>query len=74
MGPTTESVDIICSLLKAGMNVARFNFSHSDHAYNKKNMENVRKASEITDSISNNQLASKFAEIKAVLDLSDKEN
>lgn len=48
MGPTTESVDIICSLLKAGMNVARFNFSHSDHTYHKKNMENVRKASEIT--------------------------
>lgn len=34
----------------------------------------IKKASEITDSISNNQLSSKFAEIKAVLDLSDKEN
>ena len=48
MGPTAESVDVISSLLKSGMNVARFNFSHSDHAYHKKNMENVRKASELT--------------------------
>jgi pyruvate kinase len=48
MGPTAESIDVISSLLKSGMNVARFNFSHSDHAYHKKNMENVRKASELT--------------------------
>lgn len=48
MGPTTESIDTICALLKAGMNVARFNFSHSDHAYHKTNMENVRRASELT--------------------------
>lgn len=48
MGPTTESLDVVCDLLRAGMNVARFNFSHSDHAYHKQNMENVREASRIT--------------------------
>ena len=48
MGPTTEDVEIICDLLRAGMNVARFNFSHSDHAYHQKNMERVREASQIT--------------------------
>lgn len=48
IGPTSEDLDVQCSLLQAGMNVARFNFSHSDHAYHKKNIESVRKASEIT--------------------------
>ena len=48
MGPTTESLDVVCDLLRAGMNVARFNFSHSDHAYHKTNMERVREASRIT--------------------------
>lgn len=48
MGPTTEDVNVVCDLLRAGMNVARFNFSHSDHPYHKVNMENVREASRIT--------------------------
>lgn len=48
MGPTTENLDVVCELLRAGMNVARFNFSHSNHEYHKRNMENVRKASRIT--------------------------
>ncbi len=48
MGPTTENIDVVCDLLRAGMNVARFNFSHSDHAYHKINMERVREASRIT--------------------------
>lgn len=45
MGPTVESIDIVSDLLGAGMNVARFNFSHGDHAYHKKMMETVRTAS-----------------------------
>ncbi len=48
MGPTTENLDVVCDLLRAGMNVARFNFSHSDHPYHKANMERVREASRIT--------------------------
>jgi len=48
MGPTTEDISVVCDLLRAGMNVARFNFSHSDHPYHRKNMENVREASRIT--------------------------
>ncbi len=48
MGPTTESLDVVCDLLRAGMNVARFNFSHSTHDYHKANMERVREASRIT--------------------------
>lgn len=48
MGPTTESLDVLCELLRAGMNVARFNFSHSTHEYHRANMERVREASRIT--------------------------
>ncbi len=48
MGPTTEDINILCDLLRSGMNVARFNFSHSDHAYHKANMERVREASKLT--------------------------
>ncbi len=48
MGPTTEDLEVVCELLRAGMNVARFNFSHSDHPYHKANMERVREASRIT--------------------------
>ena len=31
MGPATKSKELMVELLKAGMNVARFNFSHGDH-------------------------------------------
>src|SRR5690349_24013488 len=32
LGPATSSVEAIAALLDAGMNVARMNFSHGDHA------------------------------------------
>ncbi len=48
MGPTTESIEVVSDLLRAGMNVARFNFSHSNHEYHKAAMERVREASRLT--------------------------
>ena len=36
------------ALLRAGMRVARFNFSHGDHAYHKETLDNLRIASENT--------------------------
>ena len=48
MGPTTENLEVVCDLLRSGMNVARFNFSHGTHEYHKKNIETVREASRIT--------------------------
>lgn len=48
IGPTSESLECVCELLKAGMNVARFNFSHGTHEYHQKNIENVRQASKKT--------------------------
>ncbi|SFM40865.1 pyruvate kinase, partial [Pelosinus propionicus] len=32
MGPSTGKQEIMEKLIDAGMNVARFNFSHGDHA------------------------------------------
>jgi pyruvate kinase len=33
IGPTTEGKDQLCALFRAGMNVARLNFSHGAHAW-----------------------------------------
>ena len=42
MGPATESDEVLRELIKSGMNVARFNFSHGSHDYHRKNIERVR--------------------------------
>ncbi len=47
MGPTAESVEIVRSLIRKGMNIARFNFSHGGHEYHQKGFERVREASRL---------------------------
>ncbi|MDE5864088.1 MAG: pyruvate kinase [Lachnospiraceae bacterium] len=42
LGPSTEDDKVLKELMIEGMNVARFNFSHGDHAQHKKNLERVR--------------------------------
>eukprot|EP01026_Neomeris_dumetosa_P050323 TRINITY_DN4410_c0_g1_i10.p1 TRINITY_DN4410_c0_g1~~TRINITY_DN4410_c0_g1_i10.p1 ORF type:complete len:508 (-),score=76.98 TRINITY_DN4410_c0_g1_i10:611-2134(-) len=42
LGPKSRSVEILEQLLRAGMNVARFNFSHGDHNYHKETLDNLR--------------------------------
>ncbi|MBA0573585.1 hypothetical protein Golob_000853 [Gossypium lobatum] len=44
LGPASRSVEMIERLLKAGMNVARFNFSHGSHAYHQQTLDNLRTA------------------------------
>ncbi len=41
MGPNLFEKGLVGDLMKAGMNVARFNFSHGDHASHKKNHDEV---------------------------------
>ena len=41
MGPNLFEKDLIADLMKAGMNVARFNFSHGDHESHKRNHDDV---------------------------------
>lgn len=43
LGPATEDDKVLRSMLKAGMNVARLNFSHGTHEYHRKNIERVRR-------------------------------
>jgi len=45
MGPGVESLEKVRALIRRGMNIARFNFSHGDHAYHGAGMDRVRQAS-----------------------------
>lgn len=44
IGPASESEEKLKELLLAGMNVARFNFSHGDHAEHQAKLERAKKA------------------------------
>lgn len=46
IGPASENVEIIAGLCKAGMNVARLNFSHNTHADQKRRMDLIKKVRE----------------------------
>ncbi len=48
IGPASEEVSVIKRLIKAGMNVARLNFSHGDFSYHKRLIENIKKAASET--------------------------
>jgi hypothetical protein len=45
LGPVSREVSVLEEMLKKGMNIARFNFSHGDHAYHKGTLDNLRIAS-----------------------------
>ena len=42
LGPASETKEIITGLCKAGMNVARLNFSHNTHADHKRRIDLVK--------------------------------
>lgn len=46
IGPASESEEKLKELLRAGMNVARFNFSHGNHEEHQIKFERARKAAE----------------------------
>lgn len=48
IGPASETVDKLVELMNAGMNVARLNFSHGDHAEHGARIANIREAAKLT--------------------------
>lgn len=45
IGPASQDEEILREIIKAGMNVARFNFSHGDHEEHGRKLERVRRIS-----------------------------
>jgi len=46
IGPASRSVDVLKEMIRAGMDVARLNFSHGDHDYHRQTIANIRAAAE----------------------------
>jgi pyruvate kinase len=46
LGPSTDDESILRQIMLAGMNVARFNFSHQDHAAHKRRVDAIKKLRE----------------------------
>jgi pyruvate kinase len=45
IGPASATLEVMADMIRAGMNVARLNFSHGDFPSHKKMIENLREAS-----------------------------
>jgi pyruvate kinase len=48
IGPASETGGIMEEMIRAGMNIARLNFSHGDFASHEKTIKNLRAASRST--------------------------
>ncbi|KAL4280073.1 hypothetical protein GQ457_03G005600 [Hibiscus cannabinus] len=64
LGPASRSVPMIEKLLRAGMNVARFNFSHGSHEYHQETLNNLRSAMHNTGILCAVMLDTKGPEIR----------
>ncbi|XP_058079179.1 pyruvate kinase, cytosolic isozyme [Magnolia sinica] len=64
LGPASRSVPMLAKLLRAGMNVARFNFSHGSHEYHQETLDNLKEAMENTGILCAVMLDTKGPEIR----------
>ena len=46
IGPSSDDEEVLIQMAKAGMNVARCNFSHGDHEQHKARMDMIKKVRE----------------------------
>ena len=44
IGPASDSLETLKAMIRAGMNVARLNFSHGNHEEHRKRLELIREA------------------------------
>ena len=51
MGPSTDNVDLLQKMMLAGMDLARFNFSHGDHASHAERLALVREAAQLAGKV-----------------------
>lgn len=64
LGPKSREVPVLEKLLRAGMNVARFNFSHGTHEYHQYTLDNLRQAMHNTQTMCAVLLDTKGPEIR----------
>lgn len=64
LGPASRSVPMLEKLLRAGMNVARFNFSHGSHEYHQETLDNLNIAMQNTQILCAVMLDTKGPEIR----------
>ncbi|KAJ8770127.1 hypothetical protein K2173_011222 [Erythroxylum novogranatense] len=64
LGPASRSIEMCEKLLMAGMNVARFNFSHGSHEYHQETLNNLRTAMDNTGILCAVMLDTKGPEIR----------
>ncbi|KAK2641560.1 hypothetical protein Ddye_023323 [Dipteronia dyeriana] len=64
LGPASRSVPMVEKLLRAGMNVARFNFSHGSHDYHQETLDNLRAGMQNTGILCAVMLDTKGPEIR----------
>jgi pyruvate kinase len=64
IGPASRSVEMLEKLLRAGMNVARFNFSHGTHEYHQGTLNNLHQAMKSTQILCAVMLDTKGPEIR----------
>ncbi|XP_015970313.1 pyruvate kinase 1, cytosolic isoform X1 [Arachis duranensis] len=66
LGPKSRSVDVISDCLKAGMSVARFDFSWGDPEYHQHTLENLKAAIKATKKLCSVMLDTVGAELQVV--------
>lgn len=48
VGPSSQNVEVLCAMIRSGVNVFRLNFSHGTHKYHSEVLANIRAAMEQT--------------------------